>query len=100
MTPEEIATLPDDLLSAAGWTDSANARLLRSAAERICALEEQAVRDAKAVNDLTELIKELRWAIVRHRGRRDFMGGKEQCDRDLWAVVADVPWGDPVKGDG
>jgi len=36
-----------------------------------------------------------------HRGRRDFMGGAEQCDLYLWAaVLGDGPWVKPIKGDG
>lgn len=94
MTPEQIATLPDDLLSAAGWTDSVNAGLLRSAAERICALEEEVLA-------LRQEADRLRSAVRGHRGRRDFMGGKEQCDLDLWTAVLGVgPWGKDVKGDG
>ena len=75
----EWISLPDRL--EASGTD-----LGREAADRIVDLEIQVMK--------------LRSAIVGHRGRRDFMGGKEQCDLDLWAVVADVPWGNPVKGDG
>ena len=94
MTPEQIATLPDDLLSAANWTDSANAGLLRSAAQRICALEEEVLA-------LRQEADRLRGAVRGHRGRRDFMGGKEQCDLDLWdAVLGDGPWGKQIKGDG
>ena len=103
MTPEQIATLPDDLISARHAIDIGaywNTGLVDLAAERICALEEQAVRDAKAVHDLTELVKELRWAIALHRSTKDFNGPKDDTDRRLWAHIADVPWGKPIKGDG
>ena len=45
MTPEQIATLPDDLLAAASWTDSQTGHLLKDAAGRICALEEQLLKE-------------------------------------------------------
>lgn len=66
--------------------DASGTELDQEAADRIVDLETQVLK--------------LRSAIVRHRGRRDFMGGKEQCDLDLWDVVADVPLGGPIKGDG
>ena len=80
-------TLPDDLLAAAAAADDETSRLLRAACDRICDLEEERFK--------------LRSAVRGHRGRRDFMGGKEQCDLDLWtAVLGDGPWGKDVKGDG
>ena len=103
MTPEQIATLPDDLLSARHAIDIGaywNTGLVDMAAERICALEEEVLALRSRCEKSESVVRRLRSAIVRHRGRRDFMGGKEQCDRDLWAEVADVPWGKPVRGDG
>lgn len=79
-------TLPDDLLTAADQADAELGRLMRAAAHRICDLEEDRFK--------------LRSAIVRHRGHRDYVGGKIQSDVDLWEHVADVPWGKPIKGDG
>jgi hypothetical protein len=93
VTPEEIATLPDDLLAAAHARPGA-AELLRSAAERICALEEEVLALRREADRLRGLVRG-------HRGRRDFMGGKEQCDLDLWtAALGDGPWGRDVEGDG
>ena len=96
MTSEQIATLPDDLLSARHAIDIGaywNTGLVDLAAERICALEEQVLA-------LRQEADRLRGAVRGHRGRRDFMGGKEQCDLDLWEYVADVPWGKQIEGDG
>lgn len=88
MTPEQIATLPDDLLSARHAIDIGaywNTGLIDLAAERICDLEEEVLK--------------LRRAIVGHRGSRDFVGGHISADVDLWGHVADMPWG-VIKGDG
>jgi hypothetical protein len=96
VTPEQRATLPDDLLSARHAIDCGaywNTGLIDLAAERICELEEELLAERKAASTL-------RGGIVRHRGRRDFMGGKEQCDYDLWGLVDDVPWHRSIKGDG
>ena len=79
MTPEQIATLPDDLL--ASGTD-----LDRLAAERICDLEEQLLK--------------LKRAIASQRAHRDMVGGKLVSDLELWEHVADVPWGKTIAGDG
>ena len=103
MTPEQIATLPDDLVSARHAIDIGaywNTGLVDLAAERICALEEQALRDAKAVHELTEQVGALRLAIARHRSGRDWVGGKIDADRRLWEHIDDVPFGTSIKGDG
>lgn len=50
-------------------------------------------------NEVTALeaqVRILRSAIVSHRGRRDWVGGKIEADHDLWAHVADIPWGPPI----
>ena len=97
MTPEQIATLPDDLLSARHAIDIGaywNTGLVDLAAERICALEEEVLA-------LRQEADRLRSAVRGHRGRRDFMGGKEQCDLDLWtAVLGNGPWGKEIGADG
>lgn len=91
-------TLPEDLMAAAELDDMPENRdmreLMRAAAERICALEEEVLA-------LRQEADRLRSAVGSHRARRDFMGGREQCDLDLWtAVLGDGPWGKDVKGDG
>lgn len=78
--------LPDRLDQAADHAEEPLAWLLAEASDRICDLEAQLLR--------------LRAAIVQHRSRRDWIGGKESCDRDLWSHIADVPWGPAPKGDG
>lgn len=97
MTPEQIATLPDDLSSARHAIDIGaywNTGLIDLAAERICALEEEVLA-------LRQEADRLRGAVRGHRGRRDFMGGKEQCDLDLWtAVLGDGAWGKQIEADG
>ena len=97
MTPEQIATLPDDLLSARHAIDIGaywNTGLVDLAAERICALEEEVLA-------LRQEADRLRSAVRGHRARRDFMGGREQCDLDLWtAVLGDGAWGKEIGADG
>jgi hypothetical protein len=103
MTPEQIATLPDDLLSARHAMDIGaywNTGLVDLAAERICALEEQLLKAQGDANFYKARVDKLRSAIVGHRGQRDWHGGKIQADLTLWQMVNDVPWGEPIKGDG
>ena len=86
-------TLPDELLDEAQDAEHL-ALLLIAAAERICALEEEVLA-------LRQEADRLRGAVRGHRGRRDFMGGKEQCDLDLWtAVLGDGAWGKDIGADG
>jgi hypothetical protein len=96
LTTEQIATLPDDLMAEAELDDLAEnfemRALMRLAAQRICDLEEE------LISARSELHK-LKMAVALHRASRDWIGGKERCDRELWEHVADVPWHD-VKGDG
>jgi hypothetical protein len=89
----DFTTLPDRL--EASGTD-----LNREAAERIVELEEQLVKARGDAAFHAERVKKLRAAIVGHRGQRDFAGGKIQADTNLWHFVADVPWGEPIQGDG
>ena len=89
MTPEQIATLPDDLLSAKDANDDGqywDPTLLSLASQRICELEEQLLR--------------LRRAVAAQRAHRDYVGGKIASDVELWEHIADVPWGKQIKGDG
>ena len=82
----DFTTLPDRL--EASGTD-----LDREAAERIVELEAEVLALRKDAD-------RLKWAIVGHRGAKDFNGNKDDTDRRLWTHVADVPWGKPIKGDG
>jgi len=55
VTPERIATLPDELLSCAdgiecGWTINPTSSLLRDAAQRICDLEQQLLAETRFNN--------------------------------------------------
>ena len=97
MTPEQIATLPDDLISARHAIDIGaywNTGLVDLAAERICALEEEVLA-------LRQEADRLRSAVRGHRARRDYMGGHDMVDLDLWtAVLGDGPWGKQIEGDG
>lgn len=96
MTPEQISTLPDDLVSARHCIDVGaywNTGLVDLAAERICELEAEVLALRKQVDGL-------RNAIVGHRGQRDWVGNKIDADLRLWANVDDIPWGKPIKGDG
>jgi hypothetical protein len=96
VTPEQIATLPDDLLSAKDANDCGqfwDPALLGLAAQRICDLEEEVVA-ARA--DLHRL----KMAVVAQRAHRDMVGGKLMTDLELWEHVADVPWGKTIRGDG
>lgn len=58
-------------------------------AERITQLNNE-------VAALEAQVRILRSAIVAHRGNRDWVGGKIEADRDLWAHVADIPWAKPL----
>ena len=58
-------------------------------AERITELSNQ-------VAALEVQVRDLRNAIVAHRGQRDFTGGKESFDYRLWEHVGDIPWGKPL----
>ena len=82
----DFTTLPDRL--EASGTD-----LDREAAERIVELEAEVLALRKEAD-------RYKWAIVGHRGAKDFNGNKDDTDRRLWTHVADVPWGKPIKGDG
>ena len=82
----DFTTLPDRL--EASGTD-----LDREAAERIVELEAEVLALRKEADSY-------KWAIVGHRGAKDFNGNKDDTDRRLWTHVADVPWGKPIKGDG
>jgi hypothetical protein len=86
-------TLPDDLTAAASDAAPATAEQLRAAADRIVELEEEVLALRKEAD-------RYKWAIVGHRGAKDFNGNKDDTDRRLWTHVADVPWGKPIKGDG
>jgi hypothetical protein len=104
MTPEQIANLPDVLLSAshpyAQVTLAQMSGLLTEAAQRICDLEEQLLKAQGDANFYKARVDKLRSAIVGHRGQRDWYGGKIQADLTLWQMVNDVPWGERIKGDG
>lgn len=52
------------------------------------------------VDALTTEVNKYRSRIVGHRGARDFTGGRIEADIRLWELVADIPWGKPIKGDG
>ena len=45
-------------------------------------------------------LRAIRFALLAHRGARDWVGHKIDQDRTLWEFVADVPWGTTVRGDG
>lgn len=78
----------------AGFHAAIAADHLVEAAETLEALDVE-------VAELRQEVDRLRGLVRSHRGRRDFMGGTEQCDRDLWtAVLGDGPWGRDIKGDG
>jgi len=50
-------------------------------------------------NEVTALeaeVRILRSAICAHRGHRDWVGNKIEADHDLWAHVANIPWGKPL----
>lgn len=99
----DFLTLPDDLLAARDCVDMGkdfDPAVLDRAHDRICQLEEQLLKAQGDVNFYKERVDRLRSAIVGHRGQRDWHGGKIQADRTLWQMVADVPWGEPIKGDG
>jgi hypothetical protein len=87
----------DDQLAARDAADIGaywNTGLVDLAADRICELEAEVLALRTAAD-------RLRSAVRGHRGRRDFMGGMEQCDRDLWTeVLGDGAWGAGIKGDG
>lgn len=101
---DDFVSLPDDLMAARAAMDIGtywDPAVIDRAHDRICELEEQAMRDRHAVASLTEHVKTLRQAIAGHRGHRDFHGGKISADLTLWELVADVPWhGERIKGDG
>jgi hypothetical protein len=82
----DFTTLPDRL-------DASGTDLDREAAERIVELEAEVL----ALHKESDRYK---WAIVGHRGAKDFNGNKDDTDRRLWTHVDDVPWGKPIKGDG
>ncbi len=82
----DFTTLPDRL-------DASGTDLDREAAERIVELEAEVLALRKEAD-------RYKWAIVGHRGAKDFNGNKDDTDRRLWTHVADVPWGKPIKGDG
>lgn len=59
--------------------------------------------DAERITDLSNQVaalevqvRDLRNAIVSHRGQRDFTGGKISADYRLWEWVGDIPWGPPI----
>jgi len=96
VTPEQRTSLPDDLLAARDAAELGkvfDVGLLALAADRICELEAEVLALRKDAD-------RLKWAIVGHRGAKDFNGNKDDTDRRLWTHVADVPWGKPIKGDG
>lgn len=62
MTPEQIATLPDDLLSAKDANDDGqywDPALLTLAAQRICDLEEQLLRERASRSELADRLRQV-----------------------------------------
>lgn len=99
MSDDRTMTLPDRLDDAV-LEDRPRADLLAEASDRIVELEEQLLKAQGDANFYKARVHKLRSAIVGHRGQRDWHGGKIQADLTLWQMVNDVPWGEPIKGDG